>query len=553
MASALPRLRIFACTLCAAALTVAAGPLSGQTATAADRGACSALEQTPSLTVISAAIRETDDGLSYCYLRGVIAPAIGFHVQLPLQDNWNGRFLMWGDGGKDGDLDFADHRLAEGYAVANTNMGHDIAAEPGSSFGFQNRQAEIDFGYRAVHLTTVAAKSLVEDFYRRAPEFSYFEGCSTGGREGLMEAQRYPYDFDGIVAGAPAHLYQDLNVARTWLLQKMYLDDFAGSLSFDTDGDGLPDSARKVEMLTSAVLEKCDAVDGIADGVIDDPTACDFDPRVELAGMMCPNDVNGEACFTRRQLANVEDFYGGAYDSAGRQVYPGLTLGSEPQWLSLYVPHAGNRYRAGALGITADHLNYLFYEEDPGLAPPDLADLSYEIDRDAVLPEWAWWEFDIDDTTAGGGDLMKSITDANDPDLRRFLGDNGGKLILYHGWADGLIVPGGTLEYWDAMVAETYGGNEAAARQDARLFMIPGMGHCGGGPGPSDWDKLPPLVNWVENGVAPERLVVTHTTGGVVDNERPIYPWPTRAEYAGPRGGQNDPANWVVENFRPRP
>jgi feruloyl esterase len=529
-----------------------APPLASQTVTDAERAACAALADRRDLTLLTAAVREDGEGRPYCYVRGIIAPAIGFHVQLPLRDRWNGRFLMYGDGGKDGDLDFADHRVAEGYAVANTNLGHDNAIEPGSSFALDNRQSEIDFGYRAVHLTTVAGKAIVDAYYDRAPEFSYFEGCSTGGREGLMEAQRYAYDFDGIVAGAPAHLYQDLNVSRTWLLQRMYLNDFAGSLSFDTDGDGLPDSVRKVELLRDAVLEKCDAIDGIRDGVLDDPTECDFDPTTDLAGMMCPGDVNGDACFTRLQLQHVQDFYRGAYDSRGNQVYRGHTLGSEPGWMDLYIPHAGNRYRAGALGITADHLNYLFYEDDPGTAPPDLADLSYVPSSSSASPEWAWWQFDIDDTTAGKGDLMKGITDANDPDLTRFLRRNEGKLILYHGWSDPLIVPGGTVDYYEAMVDATFGGDMQEAREHVRLFMIPSMGHCGGGPGPNDWDKLPPLVEWVERGTPPEAVIATHRTNGVVDNERPIYPYPDRAVYAGPAGGQDDPANWVAENFRRR-
>jgi feruloyl esterase len=527
-------------------------PVSAQTASPAEQTACAALVDVANVTIVAAGVREGDDGLTYCYARGIIPPAIGFHVQIPLREHWNGRFLMWGDGGKDGDLDFADHRVAEGYAVANTNMGHDAGAEPGSSFGFDNRQAEIDFGYRAVHLTVVAAKELVAEYYGAVPEYSYFEGCSTGGREGLMEAQRYPYDFDGIVAGAPAHLYQDLNASRTWLLQRMYLDGFAGSLSFDTDGDGRPDSARKLQLLADAVLDKCDGVDGIEDGVIDDPRACGFDPDADLRHMMCRGDVNGDECFTLLQLQHVKAFYAGAHDSAGGRVYPGHALGSEMQWLGLYVPHAGNRYSAGALGVTGDHINYLFYEQDPGVTLPSLADLTLVPDATRTPPEWAWWQFDIDDVTRGKGDVMKSITDANDPDLTRFLELNGGKLILYHGWSDALITPHGTVEYYEDMVDATFRGDVNAARERARLFMIPGMGHCSGGPGPNTWDKLPPLVEWVERGLAPDAVVAQHRTAGVVDNARPIFAYPDRARYSGPAGGQNDPANWVPANFSPR-
>jgi len=524
--------------------------VSAQTVSPRERADCEALAGMTSLTIISAEIRENPaEGLTYCYVRGILPPAIGFHVQLPLRGDWNGRFLKWGDGGKDGALNFADDRVREGYAVANSNMGHDNGAEPGSSFAYNNRQAEIDFGYRAVHLTTVAGKAIARAYYGRPSEFSYFEGCSTGGREGLMEAQRYPYDFDGIVAGAPAHLYQDLNASRTWLLQNMYEDHFAGSLSFDTDGDGWPDSVHKVELLQQRVLEKCDGLDGIEDGVIDNPPACDFDPDRDLLGMICPNDRNADDCFTRLQLQHVKDFYSGAYDSSGRIIYPGHQLGSEDQWINLYIPSARNRYRAGALGVTADHLNYLFYEEDPGVAPQDLADVTQVLDPTRNPPEWAWWQFDIDDVTAGKGDFMKAITDANDPDLSRLLLDQGAKLIMFHGWSDGLIVPGGTVDYYERMVSTTFGGDMDAAREHARLFMIPGMGHCGGGPGPNTWDRLAPLVEWVENGRAPEALFATHSTNGVVDNERPIFAYPDQTVYMGPAGGQNDPANWVAENF----
>ena len=195
-----------------------AAPAGGD---AADRAACEALLHLRNLTITHAGLSDTAAGVSYCYVRGILPPAIHFHVQLPLPRDWNGRFLKWGDGGKDGDLDFADHRVAEGYAVANSNTGHDNGAEPGSSFAYDNRQAEIDFGYRAVHLTAAAAKTLVRGYYGEDPEYSYFEGCSTGGRQGLMEAQRYPTDFDGIVAGAPANHYQEMNAVRVWLLQRM--------------------------------------------------------------------------------------------------------------------------------------------------------------------------------------------------------------------------------------------------------------------------------------------------------------------------------------------
>ena len=530
------------------AAAAARGAEQAPAVTDAERAGCEALLHVRNLTITYAGLAEAG-GVAYCYVKGILPPAIHFHVQLPLPRDWNGRLLKWGDGGKDGDLDFADHRVAAGYAVANSNTGHDNGAEPGSSFARDNRQAEIDFGYRAVHLTTAAGKTLVRAYYGAAPEYSYFEGCSTGGRQGLMEAQRYPDDFDGIVAGAPANHYQDMNAVRVWLLQRMFRDDFAGALAFDTDGDGHFDSVRKLEILADAVLAACDADDGVADGVIDDPLACGFDARRDLAAHRCPGDVDGDACFTAAQIRTVADFHAGPRDRHGRAIYAGKPFGSERQWAGLFVPYTGNGFAPGAVRLGGDHLNYLFYDTDPGVAPADLLDVTAPADHDATPPEWAWWEFDIDDVTAGKGDVMKGITDAVDPDLSRFLLEHDGKLIVYHGWADALVVPQPTVQYYRDVVDMTFGGDVAAARDRARLFMAPGMNHCRGGAGPDTWDRLAPLVDWVERGVAPDALVATHSTGGAVDNERPICAFPERAVYTGPAGGADDPAHWVAGNF----
>ena len=220
-------------------LTLATVAQLGSIAQTSPAAACEALLDLRNLTLTSARLVDSNTtGVTYCYVKGILSPAIGFHTQLPLPDQWNGRYLTWGDGGKDGDLDFADARVAEGYAVANSNTGHDNGVEPGSSFGWHNRQAEIDFGYRAVHLTTAAGKALTRAYYGADPEYSYFEGCSTGGRQGLMEAQRYPDDFDGIVAGAPVNYYQALNASRMWLMQQVYANDLEASLTVDTTGDG---------------------------------------------------------------------------------------------------------------------------------------------------------------------------------------------------------------------------------------------------------------------------------------------------------------------------
>ena len=539
---------MLACGLGVAAQVSATQPQAG-TATGSERAACQALGFARNLTITRAGIRNTNQGTPYCYVRGILPPAIQFHAQLPLPRNWHGRFLKWGDGGKDGDLDCADHRVLEGYAVANSNTGHDNGAEPGSVFGYDNRQAEIDFGYRAVHLTTVAGKTLVETYYGDPPDYSYFEGCSTGGRQGLMEAQRYPEDFDGIVAGAPANHYQEMNAVRVWLLQRMFRDDFAGALAFDTDGNGQFDSVRKMDILADAVLAACDRYDGVKDGVIDHPPSCEFNVRHELATHQCADDVDADDCFTDIQLRTIEDFYAGPRDRSGQTTYAGKPIGSERQWAGLFIPYTGNGFVPGAVRLGGDHLNYLFYETDPGVTPANLLDPSSVVARHATPPEWPWWDFDINDVTTGKGDVMKGITDATDPDLTRFLLDRDGKLVLYHGWADALVVPQPTLRYYYDVVDRTFQGDLAAAKEQARLFMVPGMGHCRGGAGPDTWDRLRPLVDWVERDRGPDALIATHLTNGVVDNERPVCAVPLQAVYTGPAGGKDDRANWVQENF----
>lgn len=512
---------------------------------------CAVLENTADLTVLSARLMPAADTTpAYCYVRGLISPSTQYHVQLPLPENWNGRFLQWGDGGKDGDLDFADHRLAEGYAVANSNTGHDSATEPGSQFGFNNRQSEIDFGYRSVHLTVMAGKALVERYYRSEPTYSYFEGCSTGGRQGLMEAQRFPQDFDGIVAGAPVNYYQAMNAAGVWWLQRMFKDNFAGNLAVDSDGDGSFDSVKLLETLNQRVLQQCDANDGVSDGVLTNPMSCNFEPQRDLADLACGANGATDQCFTPAQLQTIADFYSGPYDSSGNILYPGKALGSELEWINLYTPTARNRNAPTMLvGPAGDHVNYLFYEEDPGVAIPDMTQPTVVTGRNAALPEFSWLEFDINDLAEGDATLMQSLMDATDPDLTRFLKEHDGKLLLYHGWSDSLSSAKATVQYFNAMVDTTFAGQIGAAGDSTRLFLAPGMGHCAGGAGPNTWDKLPALVDWVENGRAPDSIIATRSTNGVVENERPLCPYPQEAVYAGPAGGENDPANWVAANF----
>jgi hypothetical protein len=236
-------IRFVAIALCTAAASL--GHAQGSLETD-----CEALESLANLTIDSAALTAATAATpAYCYVRGTISGTIRFHMQLPLPADWNGRLLNMGDGGKDGDLDYSDHRLAQGYAVANSNTGHDAGAERGASFARDDEQAVIDFGWRAVHLTASASKTVVRAYYGRPSEYDYFEGCSTGGRQGLMEAQRFPEDFDGIVSGAPVYDYQVTNITNLWMARLSFLDGFAGNLAYDSDGNGLPDDLTKWQIV----------------------------------------------------------------------------------------------------------------------------------------------------------------------------------------------------------------------------------------------------------------------------------------------------------------
>lgn len=489
---------------------------------------------------------------AHCYVRGLVGGRVRFHMQLPQRSEWNGRLVNIGDGGKDGDLDYADHRVAQGYAAANSNTGHDAAAQPGATFARDDRQAVIDFGYRAVHLTANASKAVVRAFYGEPPRYAYFEGCSTGGRQGLMEAQRFPADFDGIVAGAPVYDYQVTNITNWWAVKKSFEDDFAGNLAFDSDGDGVPDDLTKWEILRDTVLAVCDADDGIRDGLVSNPPVCAFDAARDLASHMCPANVDRADCFTPRQIAAIEDLYRGPYDSDGVQIGAGMDYGSEFAWNRTIVAHAGNDLVPSRLRYIADHMNFLFYEESPGVPMADPTDLSVVPDKNATPPEFAWWEFDLDDFAAGKANLMMSIMDATDPDLSRFLVRENGKLLLYHGWADPERTGQPVIDYYTAVLEHTFDRDATRAQQSMRLFMVPGMAHCEGGPGLEHWDRLAPLVEWVENGVAPAYIVAEHRTNGEVDNQRRLCPYPQHAVYVGPPGRQNDPVSWVESNFECR-
>ena len=393
-------------------------------------------------------------------------------------------------------------QLRRGYATASTNTGHEVA--PGldmARFAFEKPEQLIDFAYRSHHETTVRARSLVQEFYGRPVERAYFIGCSSGGYEGLMAAQRFPSDYDGIVAGAPAN---------NWT--RLMAGDFDGVLAVLKDpASHLPPPA--LGLLHRAALAECDNRDGVVDGVIDDPRRCPFDPGT----LVCGGDQPSPTCLTKPQAEAARRVYRGLTDpKTGAQLYPGLAPGSEPFW-----PH---RDRANPFPIPLSHYKWLVFSD----------------------PDWDWRSFDFNDDVDYAAHVkaearLAPVLNATSPDLKAFR-ERGGKLLQYHGWNDQLISPQNSIDYYLSVLK--FFGSAADVDGFYRLFMAPGMAHCSGGTGPNSFDMQAALEQWVECGVAPEQIPATRSTNGIVDRIRPLCKFPATAVYSG-RGDTNDAANFT--------
>jgi len=463
--------------------------------------------------VVAAAPATAPGGYPVCDVKGVIAPQIQFEVQLPTQ-TYRQRYLQTGCGGLCGSLAINAPAavgcapLTDGaFATASNNQGHVGGGTADGNFG-TDHALRIDFAYRADHLTALAAKALITAFYGQAPRYSYFDGCSQGGHEALTEAQRYPHDFDGILAGAPASITTELNgFNQPWLARVDF--DAAGRVI-------LP--ASKLPALHAAVMARCDGLDGLVDGQLDDPRRCPFDP----ATLTCPAGIDNDTCLTPAQLTVVRKIYSGAVDIRGRHLYPGgQPYGSELVWAGWMIPPdpAATQDSTIAWRIGNGWVKYLAFDPNPPLRST-LNDLAF------------------DKATFDRVQRLAGLYDATDPDLRAFQ-RSGGKLILWHGWADQAIPPTGTVAYYQA-VQDRMGGL-AATQRFARLFMFPGMYHCFGGTGPYSFDLLTPLLNWVESGAAPQR--VDAALPGT--RTRPVFPYPLVARYDG-TGSTDDAANFTA-------
>ena len=456
-----------------------------------------------------------------CEIKATARPTkdsqILLRVWLPAS-GWNGKYLQLGNGGWAGTIDAtaAVDPLRHGYAVAATDDGHSNSV-PGAAWAVGHPEKLIDFGYRAVHETSVDAKAIVNAFFGRDATRSYFYGCSDGGREALMEAQRYPEDFDGIIAGAPASNWSHLFTGFVWNEQAMA---------------ETPIPPAKLPAIQKAVLAQCDELDGVKDGLIEDPRACRFDP----ASLLCKaGDTPG--CLTGGEVATLRKVYSGPRNPrTGKQIFPGYPMGSEAvaeTWALWILPPGvqagfGNAYYGQAV-----------FEQ----------------------PNWDFRTLNFDTDVEFGDAKAGAVLNSTNPDLRSFR-DNGGKLIQYHGWADAAISPLSSIEYYESVRA--FLGRFTDARHASgdpmdfyRLFLVPGMGHCGGGSGPNDFGNarssagsypagnlLAALDAWVEHDEAPAKLI---GSGKAVNDPaktltRPLCPYPQTAHYRGtgdPNGAEN--------------
>ena len=452
-------------------------------------------------SVISArSIAEGGTAPEHCRVSGVIAPEIGFQVNLPIA--WNGRFYMYGNGGFAGTPPDApnkerarDQALQRGFATAYTNTGHDRQREPLGTFAYNEVEKTIDYSFRAVHLTVAAAKELISAFYVREPDYSYWDGCSTGGRQGLMSAQRFPADFDGIIAGAPVLDFTGTVTSYIW--NNLALKE-------------TPISSEKINLVGERLYAQCDAVDGLEDGLINDPRQCGFDPALHLP--RCGAATLDSQCFTPDEINAIEKIYSGP-SVEDKHLYPGQPMGAE-----VAGPSRG--------GVRSGWNGWLLNEGGPNIqlvfADTFLKYLAFEQDD----PDYEWTTFDFQ-TDPQRMSAIAEMLNATSPDLSRFEA-RGGKMITYFGWADTALNPLRAIEYYEH-VEETM----SSAEEFYRLFMIPGMFHCGAGAGADQFDAFTPLIEWVEAGKAPERIVGAHLAERTVEFSRPHCPYPQVVQYKG--------------------
>jgi feruloyl esterase len=508
---------VIALVVGAVSWTAAVAPVAEAVADA-DCAVASLQAKAPKGTTIASAkiVPATDTLPQFCQVEGSVETPgnqAGFRLALPA--DWNGKYYFQGIGGFGGAFTNMNLGVSRKYASATTDMGHQAASFDGS-WAATSMPKVIDFGHRGTHATAVATQALTTAYYTRKPEHAYFNGCSTGGRSALMEAQRYPDDFDGIIGGAPG-----FGVNLQLVRQDLYKWMTAKPENY------VP--ASKIDVMAKATLAECDGKDGLKDGLISDPRLCSFKPEtMKCAGADAPD------CLTAPQVETVKRILAGLKTKSGEVLVPGFPIGHEALpsgWQQSIVgskppvfgPDGKATWKDGAPNgyvFAEQHFKYFFFKD----------------------PNYDWTTFDVERDRAKVEPLAQ-VLNSTDPDLKPF-NKRSGKFILYHGWNDSMISAAWTMSYYEKVV-NTVGG-ASQADQFIRLFMVPGMHHCGGGPGPNTFDSLTALENWVERGVAPDQIVASHLTDKKVDRTRPLCAYPKTAKYKG-TGSIDEAANFVCE------
>ncbi len=456
---------------------VAGSPADVKTPTGPERA-----RSTPESCRVAATLRPSSDS------------EINMEIWMPASD-WNGRYQAVGNGAFNGTINrnAMTTALARGYATSSTDTGH---TGPGASFGLGHPEKVIDFGWRAVHETAVASKKIIASYYGNDPKFSYWNGCSAGGRQAMKEAQRFPADFNGIIAGAPG-LDWTGRAAQALRIAKRLEQNEAARLG----------EAQR-QLLHAAVDASCDAIDGVKDGVIENPKRCKFDPGVrECKGS------GDTACLTAPQVETARLIYSDAVNPKTKRAISGLEPGSELGWTDL-------GWTASARATGLDQFRFLVFGD----------------------PTWTVDRFNFESDIVRAEETDNDTINALDPNLEPFI-NRGGKLIQYHGWSDPQIAPAGTTQYYERVLKAS--GGRDKVHGSYRLFMAPGMGHCSGGEGPNTFDMLTALERWVEGGIAPEQVTASITRpAALLERTRPLCPYPQVAVYKG-TGSTDDAANFA--------
>lgn len=432
---------------------------------------------------------------AFCRVAATVKPTpqseIRMEVWMPA-GGWNGKLQVVGNGAWAGSISYPAmaSALAEGYATASTDTGH----TGGAANATRSREVLADFAHRAIHEATALAKKAIDALYGAPPKLSYFNGCSTGGRQALTAAQRYPDDFDGIIAGDPAIHGLNLAFGQIWIAQEL-----------SRPGAAIP--REGLRLLHDAALKACDGLDGAKDGVIENPLACRFDAAV----LACKAGQDAATCLTPAQVQAAQRVYAGAQNTrTGRQVYPGLEPGSELGW------------SATPVGYAVDLFRYVVFKN----------------------PNWDPLTLNFDGHYALTAEDEFTVLDADNADLSAYF-RRGGKLLLYHGWNDPGIPPRASVSYYESVRAKT----GVAADQSLRLFMVPGMNHCRGGDGTDTFDAVAALDRWVTAGTAPQSIPASRVRDGKVDRTRPLCAYPQQAVYKG-SGSLDDAANFECRVMR---